>query len=249
MEEIAQRIIDTLSPLTAGRTIETAVLGLRYTAVQLDDGSAGIAFNFLDADYRKSVFYAGSNSPAGKPAVEILKLLASHNTFDRSLALSAANALAAKIPRNFSLGDTLDSIDVRLSDTIVTIGDFTPMRERLTASCRKLTIIELDPAADSGMAPYSQAGKIIPSADILLVTAASIVNGTVDDILQMTRNCREVIILGATTPFLPEVFIDTPVTGLSGVKILDSAAVLSIAAAGGGSRRFKSAVQKVNLRI
>jgi uncharacterized protein len=52
-----------------------------------------------------------------------------------------------------------------------------------------------------------------------LITSTSIVNHTVDALLQAARGCREVALLGASTPLTAETFGAVRVTMLSGVVV------------------------------
>ena len=52
-----------------------------------------------------------------------------------------------------------------------------------------------------------------------------------------------------STPLLPEVFTDTPVTWLSGIRIESPGRVLRVVSEGGGTRNISPYVQKVNLHL
>jgi hypothetical protein len=70
-----------------------------------------------------------------------------------------------------------------------------------------------------------------------------------DEFLHAAAGCREVVVLGATTPLLPAAFKHTPVTCLSGVVVTSPAEVLRVVSSAGGMRQFKGYVQKVNLPL
>lgn len=57
------------------------------------------------------------------------------------------------------------------------------------------------------------------------------------------------VILGPSTPFIPEVFRRRGVTMLSGLKTEDPGRILQIVSEGGGARQFGPAVRKLSLRI
>jgi uncharacterized protein (DUF4213/DUF364 family) len=62
------------------------------------------------------------------------------------------------------------------------------------------------------------------------------------------RSCREVAIIGASTPMLPDAFSATNVTLLSGVVVEEPKEVLRVVSEGGGMRQFKPYIRKVNWR-
>ena len=70
-----------------------------------------------------------------------------------------------------------------------------------------------------------------------------------DNILNAARLCREVVLLGASTPLISDAFAGTAVTFLSGVIITRPQEMLRIVSEGGGVRSFKNNVRKVNLSL
>ena len=95
----------------------------------------------------------------------------------------------------------------------------------------------------------SEAYKQLPSCQVVLITSTSIVNHTIDGILDAAHLCREVVLLGASTPMFPEAFAGTPVTLLSGVVVTRPQEIMDIVGTGGGVRRFKNHIRKVNLHL
>jgi len=83
----------------------------------------------------------------------------------------------------------------------------------------------------------------------LVITSTSIVNQTIDRLLEAACNCREVVLLGASTPLVPPAFAGTPVTLLSGVVVLDPGEILRRVSEAGGTRSFKGHVQKLNFPL
>ena len=97
--------------------------------------------------------------------------------------------------------------------------------------------------------PAKDIEKILPECEIAVITSTSLINGTLDAILTHCQNCREVLLLGPSTPLVTDAFVETPVTMLSGVIVTHPDDVLQIVSCGGGMMRFKCFVQKVNLRF
>jgi uncharacterized protein (DUF4213/DUF364 family) len=84
---------------------------------------------------------------------------------------------------------------------------------------------------------------------VAIITATSLINGTFDHLLELSRCCREVALLGPSTPLLPDVFFGIPLTCLAGIRVQEPEAVLQSIAEGQGFRVFKRYVRKVNIRI
>lgn len=70
-----------------------------------------------------------------------------------------------------------------------------------------------------------------------------------DRLLEAASDCREVVILGASTPLLAEVFLPRRVILLSGVIVLEPQEIVRIVSEGGGMRYFGPHVSQVCLRV
>jgi uncharacterized protein len=101
---------------------------------------------------------------------------------------------------------------------------------------------------ERGVLPESAAAGILPQCGIAILSATALLNHTLDGLLDLCRNAREIAILGPSTPLLPQVFADRGVTLLSGVQVVDGERVLRLVGEGGGTRQFGSAVRKLTLR-
>jgi uncharacterized protein (DUF4213/DUF364 family) len=97
--------------------------------------------------------------------------------------------------------------------------------------------------------PTERALDLLPTCSVALITSTALLTDTMDTLLDAAVGCREVALLGPSTPLLPEVFVGTPVTWLSGIRITSSADVLRVVSEGGGTRTFSPYVRKVNLRL
>jgi uncharacterized protein len=62
------------------------------------------------------------------------------------------------------------------------------------------------------------------------------------------QGCRDVVLLGASTPLLPEVFKPLGITLLSGLIVTDLPGILQTISEGGGMRSFGDYIKKVNIK-
>jgi uncharacterized protein (DUF4213/DUF364 family) len=90
--------------------------------------------------------------------------------------------------------------------------------------------------------PESEAERILPECDVVIVTSLTLVNKTLDRLLELASG--EVALLGPTTP-LSAVLASRGVDHLFGVVVEDSVRVREIVSQAGGTRRFGPAVRKV----
>ena len=97
--------------------------------------------------------------------------------------------------------------------------------------------------------PEKEAYRLLPQCQIAIITSTTLINHSVDRLLEAAKGCREVVLLGASTPLVREAFLNTPVTYLSGVVVREPDEILRIVSEGGGMRRFKNRIRKVNLTL
>jgi len=98
-----------------------------------------------------------------------------------------------------------------------------------------------------GVYAEDQAAALLPSCTVAIITATTLLNNTLPELLEACRNCRAVAIVGATTPLAPEVFKQQNVTLLSGIVVTNSPGMLRQVSEGGGMGSFKGYIEKVNL--
>ncbi len=176
-------------------------------------------------------------------------MLESPVQIQRAVGLATANALALTLKPDFTPGDTRRLVTLKPEDTVGMVGHFEPLVPDLKSRVKRLLIFEIEGNASPGMLPAEQAHSLLPGCDAAIITATSIVNDTIDGLLAACCNCRETVILGASAPMIVEPFRNTSVTLVSGVKVMDFSLVLRAVSEGGGMRRFKGGIKKVNLRV
>lgn len=237
--------------------VADARIGLGYTAVLLASGELGLAYTFRDEVKTCCTAFRGPRPLAGRPAGELLPLLESESPLEAGVGLACANALAARrralAPQNDGQrlhgGDVLEEIDVQPEDQVAMVGHFEPLVEGLRRRVRSLTVFERLSEPDGDLRPAREAIALLPTCQVALITSTSIINHSVDELLGACAGCREVVLLGPSTPLLPEVFLGTAVTLLSGVQVVQAARVLQAVSEGGGMSEFRPHVRKVNIRL
>jgi hypothetical protein len=128
------------------------------------------------------------------------------------------------------------------------VGCFGPLIAPIERRARSLEVFERVEDPTGNLRPQREAPERLPGCDVALITATSIINHTVDGLLAAAANAREVVILGPSTPLVPEAFGERNVTMLSGVVVEDAGGVLRVVSEGGGTRQFGPFVRKVCLK-
>lgn len=243
---LLDEVCDLLLPAAAGRGVADVRIGLGYTAVQLEGGNCGLAYSFRDELPEGCCVVKEAGTLAGRQASELAAWSLSRGALAASVGLATLNALITV--RSCALeADLVALLECGPDDEVGMVGYFGPLVEPLRKRCRALHILERHPAAGSTMLPESAAGDILPRCQIAILSGTSLINRTLDGLLPMCRDAREVAILGPSTPLLPEVFAPRGVTWLSGVRVIDPARALRVVSEGGGTRQFGAAVRKLTL--
>ncbi len=237
--------------LTAAKDVSVldVRIGLRYTAVHLDSGQVGLAFTFHRDSTRGCSALRDMGALAGKKASELLTLFDSKEKIALAVALATVNALSNTTKEGLVEGDVLEHLCLSPNDRVGMVGYFAPMVSTLRRRASSLMIFEQIDRPEGGILPEREAYKHLPKCQVALITSTSIINHTIDRILDAANHCREVVLLGASTPLLSEAFAETPVTLLSGVVVIRPQEIMRIVSEGGGMRVFKNYICKVNLRL
>jgi len=246
---IADQVRDFLGEQHAKQVIQEVRIGLSYTGVLLDDGIAGVAYTFKDNIPPGCSIFGGTRPLAGSPVHQIVRHIGSPVWVESSVGIATANALTNRWKSTQEKGDVLDILDFRKEDRVGMVGFFGPLVAPIRKAVQKLIIFERTSRPAQGFLPTDKALQELPNCDVALITSTSLINGTMDSLIEASQKCREIVLLGASTLLLPEIFKPLGVTMLSGVIITDPQSIFQIISEGGGMRFFKHHIQKVNMRI
>jgi len=245
---LARSLRDLLHKEAQLRTITAVCIGSTYIAVRLDDDGLGLAAMPVAAlsPPQHAATFPPEASLRGRPAAFLLDWLTEgDHPRQKALALATANALICQDRIDFD-GDALDAFHLTAADTVVMVGRFTPLIERINATGAALTVLEKNPA--KGMVlPAGERRRVLERGTVAIITATAMLYGDLEEILSDLGRPRHVSLLGPSTPMLPELFALTPVTHLGGVRIIDTARIMSIVAAGGGTRAMRPGLEMTNM--
>ncbi|AEA33102.1 DUF364 domain-containing protein [Hippea maritima] len=214
-------------------------IGLGYTLVELSNGSAGLSYSFTkETSPKDCTVMKEAGDLVGKPAGYILDKILSYNLTDSSLALACANAI---INKDIKQND-IDIIDlVRGEDKVVMVGYFSPLIEPLKNKAGKFIICERNPRGDA-LPDFAEYFELF-DCDIAILTATSIINKTIDSLLDMIKKARIIAVMGPSTPMDRSVFKNR-ITHACGSIVKNIELAKRIVSEGGGTKRLKPAIEK-----
>jgi uncharacterized protein (DUF4213/DUF364 family) len=138
--------------------------------------------------------------------------------------------------------DTISLMGLRPGERVAMVGLFRPIVPRIEAAGVRLSVIERD-------TPETKRREILGACDVAIVTATTLLNGTLEGVLSDLGRPRHVALIGPSTPLCGEIFRDTPVTHLGGSAVADAAGVLEVISRGGGTPEMRPFLRFVNIQV
>lgn len=223
-------------------------IGLGYTGVMLENGDVGVAYTFRENAAAGCSVFMGRRPLAGRTTTEILEYLGSSEGVESTVGLAVANALANRSGSDQHEGDILATLSIGFMDRVGMVGYFGPLVAPLEKRVRELVIFERNAARSDRVLPAEAAYEQLPGCDVAIITSTALILGDLDRLLEAAAGCRELALVGASTPLVPSVFAPFGVTLLSGIIVSDGPGILQIVSEGGGMGFFGERVRKVNIR-
>jgi len=165
-----------------------------FAALELDDGSVGLAYVLLGDTLAR--LRGGEGSPVtGLTALEVAQAMAGPAGVPRTLAWAAAQALAASLARRSGwapppAGDSLAGMAPGPGDHVGLVGLFGPLMPRLVASGARITVIELRPELAGQHDGYEVTLDLaaLRNCNKVLATGTLLINDTLDAVLAQVAN-------------------------------------------------------------
>jgi len=238
-------------------TIERAVVGLFFTGVKLSNGIAGASATPIKSIPEavccptSAMAMPFSGKLRGRRAADLAREALSGHGIRRAIGIATVNALAdvcwqhrphTEVELCCDV-DAFDATDIRPGDKVVVVGAFVPFLKELKRRGQSFLVLEQDPATLKAdelpfFRPAEQAPEILPNADVVLITGATLVNNTLEELLALTRPDARVTVVGPTVGMLPDAFLARGADVLGCVRITEPDAFLDLLAEGGSGYHF-----------
>jgi uncharacterized protein (DUF4213/DUF364 family) len=207
-----------------------------FCAVQLDDGSVGLAFVLLGRTLEQ---LHERFSARDRGAAELVRGYASADLAARALGLAAINALARRLYAHaqFVPEDAVDSfgsLRLRRGDRLGMVGHFTPLIREARALGVPVTVLELRPELvreEPGLVVTLDAGRLT-DCNKIVSTSSILLNDTFQDVSRIWRDAEAVAIVGPSAGCPPDALFASGVSAVGTAWVVEPEAFLAHLRAG-----------------
>jgi len=257
LAETVEAIRDIASKEIATIVIERAVVGLFFTGVKLSTGHVGTCATPIkaipDAVCCPSSAHAMPfpGKMRGRRAADFLDEVRQQDGIRRAIGIATMNALAAlcweRRPHpdiDLEAGiDAFDAAGIRPGQIVIVVGAFVPFLRALKKRGQSYLVLERDPStlkADEMpfYRPAEQAPAVVPLADVLLITGATLLNDTLDEILAAARPDARKVVVGPTVGQVPDAYLRRDCGVLGTIRVTRGDDFLDVLAEGGSGHHF-----------
>ncbi|HHX37432.1 MAG TPA: DUF364 domain-containing protein, partial [Clostridiaceae bacterium] len=215
LEDALTRIQSILGEHLDDITIERCVLGLFFTGVKLSTGHGGICFTPIK-DMPEAVCCPSSAAAMplsgrlrNRAARAALKDVSHQNSLRKAIAIATMNALSEYIRelqperrKRIEYGvDAFDVLTLANYKKTVVVGALVPLLKRLINEERSFHVLEQDVRTLKGKelehyVPASEFLRVVPAADLLVITGVTMLNDTLPELLDQAKSGAEVLVTG-----------------------------------------------------
>ncbi len=218
---------ELLQAILPGKILAVQV-GLARTAVlaETDDGvRCGLAATLStpNSDHHKQPSVRKAGHLHEMSYLDLAGLIESHSFTEVGIGIAAINALLPRDPAQWVDLKAEEYLSQHGANKNVAIVGHFPFVDQLRPLVKNLWVLELEPK--EGDLPADAAPEIIPQADIVAITAMTLVNKTFDGLMKLRHPNTEVILIGPSTPLSPTLY-NHGVDVISGTIVTDPQAVL-----------------------
>jgi uncharacterized protein (DUF4213/DUF364 family) len=228
-------IIDAiLDALLDDAPVEDLRIGAKASAVLSRRLGVACSLPLLRSDDRAAA-PTWTQPPWPESARQLAMRIRADDLLEASIGVAAMNSLLDPPPDSFTDGNAFDLIVTHGRGKNVTVVGHFPFVERLRRAVSELWVLELNPRSE--YLPASEAPRVVPRSDVVVITATTLLNHTLDALLELARD-RYVILLGPSTP-LCTAFFEHGVSAICGSLVVDPQAALAGVAAGFSFREMQ----------
>jgi uncharacterized protein (DUF4213/DUF364 family) len=258
LDDAAKLVREALGDDFQSLTIDRIVVGVFFTGVKLSNGVGGICFTPIK-DIPDAVCCPSSAGRAFDPGKvgemkvqDVLSSLSSPEPIKTAVSIATLNALSATcwergLEREYNIRmnvDAQEALNIPEGASVAVVGAIVPILRELKGRKGSWWVIEQDPRtlkADemAHFVPADKSKEVIHKANVLAITGVTLINHTLESILEEAQPGAEIAVIGPTASMLPEPLFERGVTVVGGVWVKRANQLLDVLAAGGSGYHFQ----------
>lgn len=241
---VVESILEAAASEPAARTLDVRV-GAFWSVVNTTVGAGMASTLHSEAHLHGSLPITAAGSLVDHSPPELTALLRSSSPPEAAVGLAAVNALLSASTRALPEDRALTVLKQRSEGRkVAMIGRF-PFADQLRALCGHLWVFERGRERRPDDFGEEAMDELVPKADVVAVTATTLLNGTLLGVLARVQPEAFLMMLGPSTPLTPVLF-DFGFDVLCGTVIDDPATVLKAVGEGAVTRQI-TGVRRVSL--
>ena len=201
-----------------------------FGLVALTDGAAGLYYAWLGPTQADMPARFAAESFAGRPAIELARLVLAASDAERSLGIAALNAITAHVYRRAAYyprlaSDSFGGIALGPSDRLGMIGNFPPLVRRACALGIPTFVLERKPhmvGARAGLV-ISLDPAVLRGCTKIICTGATLLNASLDHMIVHCRDAQQIALVGPTVGCFPDPLFARGIAVLAGSQVRDAA--------------------------
>lgn len=241
--DAARRIDEALGPARVARVVLPPLADNpgregEFCAVQLDDGSVGMAFTLLEGTL--AMLHArGPGTLAGRAALDLVRGYAEGDGAARALGLATVNALTRRLydRAGFIADNAVDSfgsLNLSSGDRLGMVGHFTPLIAQARAMGIPVTVLELKAELvreEPGLVVTLDASRLA-GCNKIVSTSTLLLNDTFETVAGFWRGADAVAIVGPSAGCPPDPLFAAGASAVGAAWVVDAEVFLARCAAG-----------------
>ncbi len=225
--------------------VATVTIGLGYTAVETAEGDVGLSYTMAERSVRCTRVPVYRDY-GGQCASELLDLLHSDHSLERSIGVAAVNAFsrreALSLPADEDKRGFARSFNIGSGTRVAMVGFFGPVVAQLETLGADLRVLDRDRA----MGDEAQFLAMLESwPELVILTATTILSASFERFLSAVGGAAKVYVLGPTTPMVPSAYEGFLVHRLGGMVPVEREGVVAAVRQGAGTRELSPLCRKV----
>ncbi len=241
VEEIAEKEISLLreEPL-----ITECLIGLRYSYCEImvdDEKYLGVSITPIE-----DLLNVSPSLKLPKTIHELRRLVISPNPYDRTIAQALMNALGSYLIRTIEQreielieADIIELIGRHVVEPVLLVGNMGPLRRKLAEQgISEIYVVERNPLNRYNAFPDVSLPRLIGKAKTIIITGATLVNDTIDYIIEKAGNDKILVLVGPTASVYPSTIVPKYFNIVASMIPRNIEAVKNVIRAGGGRWNF-----------